>query len=78
MPCFLVKKGYVLVDILHLLVRGNPAPSISRTFLLLRWQEAIFIEARFFVELCQCLAQFVHESERSKGIACKSTKMFKK
>jgi hypothetical protein len=26
MPCFLVQKGYVLVDILHLLVRGNPGP----------------------------------------------------
>jgi hypothetical protein len=26
MPCFLVQKGYVLVDILHLLVRGNPVP----------------------------------------------------
>jgi hypothetical protein len=24
--CFLVQKGYVLVDILHLLVRGNPGP----------------------------------------------------
>jgi hypothetical protein len=26
MPCFLIRKGYVLVDILHLLVRGNPGP----------------------------------------------------
>jgi hypothetical protein len=26
MPCFLVQKGYVFVDILHLLVRGNPRP----------------------------------------------------
>jgi hypothetical protein len=26
MPCFLVQKGYVLVDILHLLVHGNPGP----------------------------------------------------
>jgi hypothetical protein len=26
MPCFLVQKGYVLVDILHLLVRGKPGP----------------------------------------------------
>ena len=26
MPCFRVPKGYVLVDILHLLVRGNPGP----------------------------------------------------
>jgi hypothetical protein len=26
MPCFLVPKGYVLVDILHLLVHGNPGP----------------------------------------------------
>jgi hypothetical protein len=24
MPCFLVQKGYVLVDILHLLVRETP------------------------------------------------------
>jgi hypothetical protein len=26
MPCFRVPKGHVLVDILHLLVRGNPGP----------------------------------------------------
>jgi hypothetical protein len=26
MPCFLVQKGYVFVDILHLLVRGKPGP----------------------------------------------------
>jgi hypothetical protein len=26
MPCFQVPKGYVLVDILHLLVRGDPRP----------------------------------------------------
>jgi hypothetical protein len=26
MPCFRVPKGYELVDILHLLVRGNPGP----------------------------------------------------
>jgi hypothetical protein len=26
MPCFLIRKGYVLVDILHLLVRGHPGP----------------------------------------------------
>jgi hypothetical protein len=26
MPCFLVQRGYVLVDNLHLLVRGNPGP----------------------------------------------------
>jgi hypothetical protein len=49
---------------------------IFTPFLLLRWHEAIFNEARFFVELFQSLAHFVRESERSKGIACKSTKMF--
>jgi hypothetical protein len=26
MPCFRVPKGYMLVDILHLLVRGSPGP----------------------------------------------------
>ena len=26
MPCFLVQKGYMLVGILHLLVRRNPGP----------------------------------------------------
>jgi hypothetical protein len=28
MPCFFVQKGYVLVDVLHLLVRGNPGPTL--------------------------------------------------
>jgi hypothetical protein len=56
--------------------RALSMSSIFMPFLLLRWQEAIFIEARFFVEYCQSLAHFVRESERSKGIACISTKMF--
>jgi hypothetical protein len=26
MPCFMVQKDYVMIDSLHLLVRGNPGP----------------------------------------------------
>jgi hypothetical protein len=57
-------------------VRALSKSFIFETFLLLRWQEAISIEARIFIEWCQCFAHFVRESERSKGIARESTKMF--
>jgi hypothetical protein len=76
MPCFVFSKCCVLVDILHLLVYGNPESilhavrlksdrmlvralsddsksSIFLPVLLFQWQEAIFIEARLFVESCQ-------------------------